>query len=177
MGALCQINVEALPLALRHTKVYLTATRSYNQPSKLLLQLRSSDGGARMTTARSHLSAPSAGDDLRSNSAIRLRRSNCAQRFFLWNRLQFLCGNDTVAVAMHLAMKMAKFASGSGNSLRFRLRFKKSLAIAVAMLRTTARSHIAPVRTASTFFQTISCMQLHTHTRTHYQRKLACSHQ
>ena len=32
-------------------------------------------------------------------------RSNCTQRFFLGNRLRFLCGNDTVAVAMHLAMK------------------------------------------------------------------------
>ena len=32
-------------------------------------------------------------------------RSNCTQRFFLRNRLRFLCGNDTVAVAMHFAMK------------------------------------------------------------------------
>ena len=32
-------------------------------------------------------------------------RSNCTQRFFLGNRLRFLCGNDTVAVAMHFSMK------------------------------------------------------------------------
>ena len=32
-------------------------------------------------------------------------RSNSTQRFFLRNRLRFLCGNDTVAVAMHFAMK------------------------------------------------------------------------
>ena len=32
-------------------------------------------------------------------------RSNCTQRFFLGNRLRFLCGNDTVAVAMHFAMR------------------------------------------------------------------------
>ena len=29
-------------------------------------------------------------------------RSNCTQRFFLGNGLRCLCGNDTVAVAMHL---------------------------------------------------------------------------
>ena len=45
------------------------------------------------------LSAPSPGDDLRLRLAIRLRGSNCTQRFFLGNRLRFLCGNDTVAVA------------------------------------------------------------------------------
>ena len=43
------------------------------------------------------------------------------------------CGNNTVAVAMRFAMKMAKFAFHCGHSLRFCLRFKKSLAIAVAM--------------------------------------------
>ena len=32
-------------------------------------------------------------------------RSNCTQRFFLGNRLRFLCGNDTLVVAMHFAMK------------------------------------------------------------------------
>ena len=32
-------------------------------------------------------------------------RSNCTQRLFLGNRLRFLCGNDTVAVAMRFAMK------------------------------------------------------------------------
>ena len=32
-------------------------------------------------------------------------QSNCTQRFFLGNRLRVLCGNDTVAVAMHFAMK------------------------------------------------------------------------
>ena len=32
-------------------------------------------------------------------------RSNCTQRFFLGSRLRFRCGNDTVAVAMHFAMK------------------------------------------------------------------------
>ena len=32
-------------------------------------------------------------------------RSHCTQRFFVGNRLRFLCGNDTVAVAMHFAMK------------------------------------------------------------------------
>ena len=35
-------------------------------------------------------------------------RSNCTQRLFLGNRLRFLCGNDTVAVAMHFAMKNAQ---------------------------------------------------------------------
>ena len=35
-------------------------------------------------------------------------RSNCTQRFLLGNRLRFLCGNDTVAVAMHFAMKTGK---------------------------------------------------------------------
>ena len=35
-------------------------------------------------------------------------RSNCTQRFFLGNRWRFLCGNDTVAVAMHFAMKNVK---------------------------------------------------------------------
>ena len=30
---------------------------------------------------------------------------NCTQRFFLGNRLRFLSGNDTIAVAMHSAMK------------------------------------------------------------------------
>ena len=35
-------------------------------------------------------------------------RSNCTQRFFLGNRLRFLCGNDTVAVAMQFAMKNGK---------------------------------------------------------------------
>ena len=39
---------------------------------------------------------------------------------------------DTVAVAMHFAMKNGQIVR-CGNSLRFRLRFKKSLAIAVAM--------------------------------------------
>ena len=58
--------------------------------------------------ASRELSAPSPGDDLRSKFAIRLRVSNCTQRFFLGNRLRFLCGNDTVAVAMHFAMKNGK---------------------------------------------------------------------
>ena len=79
------------------------------------------------------LSAPSPGDDVRLKLAICLRGQPVTQRLFLGNRLQFLCGNDTVAVAMHFAMKMAKFASRCGNSLRCRLRFEKSLAIAVAM--------------------------------------------
>ena len=51
------------------------------------------------------LSAPSPGDDSRSKSAIRLRGQTCTQRFFLGNRLRFLCGNATVAVAMRFAMK------------------------------------------------------------------------
>ena len=32
-------------------------------------------------------------------------QSNCTQRFLLGNRSRLLCGNDTVAVAMHFAMK------------------------------------------------------------------------
>ena len=37
-------------------------------------------------------------------------RSNCTERFFLGNRLRFLCGNGTVAVAMHFAMKSGKIS-------------------------------------------------------------------
>ena len=100
--------------------------------------------------ARVHVldvSAPSPGDDLSSKSAIRLRGQKCTQRYFegfvvrpptLNNcercpqacpdsrRRLFFCGNNTVAVAMRSAMKMAKVASRCGNSLRFRLQFKKS---------------------------------------------------
>ena len=51
------------------------------------------------------LSAPSPGDDLRLKLAIRFRgQKYCTQRFFLGNKLRFLCGNDTVAVAMRFAM-------------------------------------------------------------------------
>ena len=56
-----------------------------------------------------NLSAPSPSDDLRSKVCDSFTRSNCTQRFFLGNRLRFLCGNDTVAVAMHFAMKNGKF--------------------------------------------------------------------
>ena len=71
------------------------------------------------------LSAPSPGDDLRSKCAIRLRGRNWTQRFFegfsirpatlnncKWcpqpcpdSKRRFICGNDTVAVAMRFAMK------------------------------------------------------------------------
>ena len=34
--------------------------------------------------------------------------TNCTKRFFLGNRLRFLCGNDAVAVAMRFAMKNGK---------------------------------------------------------------------
>ena len=79
------------------------------------------------------LSAPSPGDDLRSKSAIRLRGQTVRSDSF-WE-----IGCDFSAVTIRLRLrcilrrKMAKFASRCGNSLRFRLRFKKSLAIAVAM--------------------------------------------
>ena len=79
----------------------------------------------RIARIRRNLSAPSLGDDLRSNSAICLRGLNCTQRFFEGlivrpptlnncklcpqacsdSRRQFFCGNDTVAVAMRFAMK------------------------------------------------------------------------
>ena len=42
---------------------------------------------------------------------------NCTQRFFLGNRLRFPCGNGTVAVAMHFAMKNGQFASRCGKFL------------------------------------------------------------
>ena len=51
------------------------------------------------------LSAPSPGDDLRSKSAIRLRGQIARSESFWEIGLRFLCGNDTVAVAMHFAMK------------------------------------------------------------------------
>ena len=47
-------------------------------------------------TSAHKLSAPSPGDDLRSKVCDSFTQSNCTQRFFLGNRLRFLCGNDTV---------------------------------------------------------------------------------
>ena len=51
------------------------------------------------------LSAPSPGDDLRSKSANRLRGQTIRSDSFWEIGLRFLCGSDTVAVAMHFAMK------------------------------------------------------------------------
>ena len=104
------------------------------------------------------LSAPSPGDDLRSKSAIRLRGQNCTQRIF-WGfhckatyieelqvvptRLFRFEEANFFAVTIRLRLrcvlrgKMAKFASRCGNSLRFPLRFKASLAMVVAMPRCT----------------------------------------
>ena len=67
-------------------------------------------------------------------------RSNCTQRFFLGNRLRFLCGSNTVAVAMHFAMKNGQicfslrnffcdFACDSKNRYRLRLRCRGALRI------------------------------------------------
>ena len=80
-----------------------------------------------------NLSAPSPGDDLRSKSAIRLRgqivRSDC----FWGNRLRFLCGNDTVAVAMHFTMKNSQICFSLRKFLAISLAIQKIVAIAVAM--------------------------------------------
>ena len=92
--------------------------------------------------------APFPGDDLRSKSAIRLRGQNCTQRFFEacelhWRTARlsgahklvqilagdFFCGNDTVAVAMHFAMKNSRIC--------FSLR--KFLAISSAIQKSVSR--------------------------------------
>ena len=52
-------------------------------------------------------------------------RSNCTQRFFLGNRLRFLCGNDTVAVAMHFAMKNGQICSSLRKFLAMSLAIQK----------------------------------------------------
>ena len=92
-----------------------------------------SRGDSKMTSTRTELSAPSPGDDLRPKSAIRLR-SQIVRSDSFW---EIGCDVSVVTLRLRLRcilrLKMAKFASRCGNSLRFRLRFKKSLAIAVAM--------------------------------------------
>ena len=59
--------------------------------------------------------------------------SNCTQRFFLGNRLRFLCSNDTVAVATHFAMKKGQICFSLRKFLVISPAIQKSLAIAVAM--------------------------------------------
>ena len=80
------------------------------------------------------LSAPSPGDDLRSKVCDSFMRSNCAQRFFLGNRLRLQSAvDDMVAVAMHFAMKNGLNCFSLRKFLAISPAIQKSLAIAVAM--------------------------------------------
>ena len=110
------------------------------------------------------LSAMICGRSLRFVYAVKTVRSDS-----FWG-----IGCDFSAVLIRLRLrcilrwKMAKFASRCGNSLRFRLRFKKSLAIAVAMPWCTSvaswkRNHLSFWQFVSRFtvifaeFETNSC--------------------
>ena len=86
-----------------------------------------------LRSAYPHLSAPSPGDDLRSKSAIRLRGQTVRSDSFWGIGCDFSAVTIRLRLRYILRWKMAKSATHCGNSLRCRLRFKKSLAIAVAM--------------------------------------------
>ena len=113
---------------------------------------------------------------MKPKPAIRLCGQNCTQRFFegfivrpatlnncKWcpqaypdSRRRFFAGMIRLRLRCALRWEMAKSASHCGNSLRFRLQFKKSQAIAVAMPWCTNRiwrNHVGSCRDHGTQIQ------------------------